>query len=867
MKLKYTLIACALAAFLAAPAAEAASASSPAGPVSGLFGKKKKAKAEESAAKPKPKKSAYDTFKKDVVLTAEGELMTLYRDKKNKLYAEFPKSLMGRRMLMGGTISSVSNPATIAVGYKYAEPECYEFNLQDSIVVVTIPQSGATTHDPQMEKAMSRNYLPQVVRRIPVKAMSKDSSSVVFEITPLVTKFQPKTSEVAVSSASGTNTTYYGDMKVFKDNASIMMYNNVDISRVVLILKAKVGEATVATNVSMVLLPEKKMTPRVQDYRVGIFSTSGVNGNPKYELSSAIDGLKPYRVANRWRLELADTAAWKAGGKVAVKNPIVWYYDSAFPEDWKEPIRKGVLAWNEAFEKFGLEGVMVAKEYPTKEEDPEFDPANIKYNCLSYVPNATANAMGPSWVDPETGEILNASVLVYNDVIRLVNNWRFVQTAQVDERARAKKLPKDVLDECMVYVISHEIGHTLGLMHNMGASASYPVESLRDPAFTAQYGTTPSIMDYARFNYVAQPEDKGVKLTPPSLGVYDIYAIEWLYKPVPDAKDMWEEAAIASKVLDAKTGDRMYKYGAQQVSQEYDPSARSEDLGDDPIKAGNYGVKNLKYILPNVNAWIEDDPDYSHRGQLYTQIVNQFYRYINHVLYQIGGVYINNYWMGAEQRTADAVTKDAQKKSLKWVVDQLKNSSWLNEKSITDHLSMRAPVTTLLASNVAKILSSTIPEHVVLSSLYAEEGQAYTLAEYYNDLYNELFASSVARKALSPEEKILQKEIVKAFVKPVSGIGVKNLAGVADEHDHEAEEDEFFSLCDDFCGHVALGEGTTPYQGKVAVASVDETLGQSSLFLAKVEALAKTMRTSGPAADRAHYEYLYKAAKAANEVK
>ena len=763
---------------------------------------------------------------------------------------------MGRRMLVGSTITATSNPSYLNVGYKYAKPTYFQIDLKDSLVVLTVPGTNATSSDPGMQTALERSYIPKILRRIAVHATSKDSSEVIFEVTPLINSLAPKGKDFSISKAADEKSTWFGDLKAFSDNASVKVHSNVDFTKTFLMMKGKVGSGSMAYTVSFLLLPENPMPARVQDSRIGVFPVGPGEGSVKYNLSSAEDGFKGYVLASRWRLELSDTTAWRNGQKVTVKNPIVWYVDNSFPEAWKAPIKNGVLAWNHAFEAIGLKDVMQVRDFPTAEEDSQFDPDNLKYSCIRYVPDATMNAMGPSWVDPVTGEILNASVLVYNDVIKLINNWRFVQTSQVDEKVRAVKMPQDIIDESMVYVISHEIGHTLGLMHNMGASSAYPTDSLRNAAFTARYGTAPSIMDYARFNYVAQPQDKGVKLVPPSLGVYDEYAIKWLYTPVIGAKDMWEEYSIAEKIIDEKAGDPLYRYGAQQVTTSssygaYDPSARTEDLGDDPIKSSDYGIKNLKYILPKMNEWVgADDCDFSHRNDLYIQLTNQYYRYINNVMAQIGGIYLNNVKEGSSVKPSTPVAKKVQKASLKWVVSQLRSSSWINNADVTSNLPLAAPQSNKICAQVAKALASTVPANVILASAVPGEGKPYTVNDYYNDLYNEVFASSVAGRRLTSEEKTLQREVLTASSKGVKSMLSKSLT-------EESLDDEYASE-PMWCGYddVTLGEGKAPYQKAVSVLSIDESDGCRIVFLNKVKALATSRKSSAPSEDRAHYEYL-----------
>lgn len=821
--------------------------------------KKKKAQTEATAAQkpaPKKKQTPYEKLMKEVADSACGGTFNLYRTSKDKIYMGFPRNMMGRRMLVGSTITATSNPAYLNVGYKYVKPTYFQIDLKDSLVVLSVPGANATSSDPGMQTALERSYIPKVLRRIAVQATSKDSSEVIFEVTPLINSVAPKGKNFSLTKAADEKSTWFSDLKAFNDNASVKVHSNVDFTKTFLMLKGKVGSGSMAYTVSFMLLPENQMPARVQDSRIGVFPVGPGEGSVKYNLTSAEDGFKGYVLASRWRLELSDTTAWKNGQKVTVRNPIVWYVDNSFPESWKAPIKEGVLAWNKAFEAIGLKDVMQVRDFPTAEEDPQFDPDNLKYSCIRYVPDATMNAMGPSWVDPVTGEILNASVLVYNDVIKLINNWRFVQTAQVDEKVRAVKMPQDIIDESMVYVISHEIGHTLGLMHNMGASSAYPTDSLRNAAFTAKYGTTPSIMDYARFNYVAQPGDKGVRLVPPTLGVYDEYAIKWLYTPVPGAKDIWEEAEIAGKIIEAKAGDPLYRYGAQQMATSaaygsYDPSARTEDLGDDPIKSSDYGIRNLKYILPRMNEWIgADDEDFTHRGDLYTQLTNQYYRYIGNVMAQVGGIYLNNVKDGSAVKPSVPVARKVQRASLKWVVAQLRSSSWINEPSVTSNLPLAAPQSNKICAAVAKSLASTVPTNVMLSSAVPGVAGPYTVKEYYDDLYAEVFASSIAGRRLASEEKTLQREVLTASSKDVKSVLSKSFA-------EETEADEHLGG-QDWCGFedYSLGEGQSPFQKAVSVQTIDESDGCRIIFLNKVKALCLYRRSSAPSEDRAHYEYL-----------
>ena len=416
--------------------------------------------------------------------------------------------------------------------------------------------------------------------------------------------------------------------------------------------------------------------------------------------------------------------------------------------------------------------------------------------------------MGPSWVDPRTGEILNASVLVYNNVIKMLTQWRFVQTAQVDPRVRAKTLPEDVVYESLAYVVAHEVGHTLGLMHNMAASAAYPVEKLRDPAFTQKYGTTPSIMDYARFNYVAQPTDKGVKLTPPELGEYDYYVIKWLYSYLPGDKSAREEAETLETWVDEKAGDPMYRYGKQQVASRYDPSALEEDLGDDPLKASQYGIKNLQYISSHLNEWITDDPTAEHRKAFYDQIAKQYARYVNNVLYNVGGIYLTEAKDGTKARRFESVPRQRQKESLRWVLKQISSNEWLDNDDICRRFGLNMKYSPEINNALAATLTK-LYMNVTLSSFVAGK-DPYTVAEFFGDLYTGVWDSAINNRRLTNGDKIVQKAVVKMMGTAASAVGAKKPSSLAD-------------------GMVSFEEAYAPSVDRILLYGLDEG-GQAAQF-------------------------------------
>ena len=597
-------------------------------------------------------------------------------------------------MLLGSAVTEISDNRNAIIGSKPTEPIHFRFEKLNNKICLSAIQTDNVSgdNDNRLKTAIALSNMDAILQAFDISAYNNDSTAVVFDVTgffvgdnKLMDPFDKYSANMSRgrkrSTSFQSSKSFVDGFKAFKDNISVRSCLSYTYS-----LTGGSGKdikdepLTAKVTRSILLLDSVPYRPRLMDSRIGIFPTI------KKEYSATKQTMRAIYYANRWRLEPSDLKSYVEGKKVTPVKPIVFYVDSCFPDSWKASIFEAVNQWNEPFEKIGFIQAIQAKEFP--KDDPEFDADNLKYSCIRYAPIAIENAMGPSWVDPRSGEILNASVYLYHDVIKLLNNWIFIQTAQADKRVRHKIIPREVMDDALRYVVSHEVGHCLGFMHNMSASSVIPVDSLRSPSFTQKHGTTTSIMDYARFNYVAQPGDmeRGVRMMPPRFGLYDDYLIRWNYTPVPEAKTEEEEYAITSKWITDLSGDPVYRYGKQQ-SDILDPRSQTEDLGDDAVKATQYGVKNLKYILANLNQWLDkEDNDYKHRSAIYDGIIMQYLTYMLHVYHNIGGIYLHEKLVGDKVEALESEPKEKQKEAMSYFLEQLETMDWLDNSDVLDKL-------------------------------------------------------------------------------------------------------------------------------------------------------------------------------------
>jgi hypothetical protein len=677
----------------------------------------------------------------------------------DKYYYEINDSLLGRDMLMVTRIVQMATELPLN-RHKMSEQVLKWEKFDNNILLKEASYSKFANDSLPISIAVSNSNFEPIIASFKIDVKNKDKNSYVIDVTSLFTSdvkmfgFPQSTRKTYQISSLDSKLSFIESIRSFPLNIETKHIKTYKSSQ------SRNGQISMVLNNSMVLLPKEPMKRRYFDERVGWFTSSQTDYGIDNQEAETV------RYLDRWRLEVKDEdlEKFKSGELVEPKKPIVYYLDPATPKKWRKYLKDGIEDWNVAFEAAGFKNAVIVKYPPTKEEDPDWSPEDVRYSTVRYLASPSLNANGPHVSDPRSGEIIESDINWYHNVMKLLRNWYFVQTAALNPEARGVEFKNEVMGELIRFVSSHEFGHTIGLPHNMGSSSAYPVDSLRSATFTKKYGTAPSIMDYARFNYVAQPGDEGVALMPsdwdtPNVGVYDIYAVKWGYKPILDVSQE-EEKSILQGWITEKADDLKYRFGSAGI----DPSSQTEDLGDNAVKASEYGIANLKRIMPKLIEWTtEDGETYDELEYMYNQVLGQFRRYMGHVANNIGGVY--QYYKTADQDGAvyTHVSKDHQKACVNFLNNHLFNTPyWMIEKDILNKIEfagMTNRIRTVQSSYLNNILDfgkmARMIENEALNG-----NNAYTLENFMNDVQNGIWSELRSGKKIDVYRRNLQRTYI-----------------------------------------------------------------------------------------------------------
>lgn len=692
----------------------------------------KKEKSEEIKKDSTKQTSDYEKLIKDCISVNHG--MYTVRHIKNDWYFEVPDSLLGRLILTVTRFKEVPQGFKLISGEEVNRSVLYWDQHDDkSLLLREYVKSQLINENDQMAQALRRSTIDPIIAKFDVAAKNPETNARLINVTKFLLAdnktcgFTSGDRSILGIGSLSQDRTFMDTIKTYPINTEITTIRTYSMTSGK-VPASKTGAATVMLNTSMVLLPKEPMKARFADERVGYFN------DPFTFFSDEQQKTQSGEIIQRYRLEPKDPELYKKGILTEPKKQIVYYIDPATPKKWVKYLKAGVEDWNIAFEAAGFKNAIVAKEWP---DDPNMSLDDARYSVIRYLPSETQNAYGPRIVDPRSGEIIESHVCWYHNVMNLLKKWYMVQCGPLDKRAQKMVFDDDLMGSLIQFVSSHEIGHSIGLRHNMVASYATPVEKLRDKKWVEANGHTVSIMDYARFNYVAQPEDKiSPKGLFPRIGVYDKWAIEWGYQYRPEFKDEFKEKEVlrAETTKRLRNDHRLMYLGDEGKGD--DPRSQSEDLGDNSMKASDYGVKNLKRVMENILEWTKQpDGQYDDLTDIYNSVRAQFVRYTWHVQKNIGRRYTNNL---PDQNLFGYYPKDRQKEAIEWFGRNLfKAPLWLYPEDVTSNIKKIDVINEIKekqSSVILLLVSSEMIYRMHSKSVFSSD--PYPADEYLNDVFN-----------------------------------------------------------------------------------------------------------------------------------
>lgn len=690
--------------------------------------------------------------------SSKGMLSTYFDESKQKLFLQFNDSVLEKPLLMVSRYVQLPSgySAYRNAGSKTAE-QVIQFEKQGSRILLKQVSyvNNAEASDPIYQSVVN-NHLNPILASFEKENIEEGENLI--DISEFFSKDSPSFNVVGETQKKSFKIGGLDKKRSFIDKARSYP-RNTEITHTLTYPAGSPPRGnqsetlTFQMNHSIIALPENPMPVRYTDHRVGWFSLE------KYDYSSEALKSDNYRVAVRWRMEPKDEAAYLRGELVEPKKPIVFYLDPATPLKWRPYFKKGIEDWNQAFEKAGFKNAVIAKDPPSKEEDPDFSPEDVRYSVVRYVASTTRNATGPSVKDPRTGEILESDVIWYHNHLRSYRNRYLLETGAANPKARTLNTPEEEIGEMMRRVIAHEVGHALGLPHNMKASSAYPVDSLRSGSFTQKMGIAATIMDYARYNYIAQPGDENIRFVR-QMGPYDDYAIEWGYRYFPGQEPDEIKSKLAAFVSERNLNP-IYQFGSGGT----DPDSQTENIGDDPIKATNYGLSNLKIVAKNLEDWTtEDGQNFDDLKELYLEMVSVYRRYIYHVANLIGGVRETRAVKGQIEQVYENVPRSEQLMALNTLQREVWNSPmWLLDPALISQFEDegRLPLIGNLQKALVYRLLSTDKLNQMISSAASVKGNPLSTKDLISTLTNQIVKEA---KSLDALQKGLQISLVERLI-------------------------------------------------------------------------------------------------------